>query len=139
MLIVCYLPLIHRYGTGEEDDGVGDVSRADRPTECAIRREAIERARIDIIACIGDVDVAGGRMDGNAIGFDQCCAVGDEGFGDQFAGANVYYAVGYFVFVCDITILRTAEIEGVARDAEIADGDVNGVDGVGVGMDTIEA
>ena len=107
-----------------EADGRWDVACADRPLQDALRREAIEHARGNIVACVGDVYFPRGGMDGYAIRFHEGGAIGDEIGCDELMGANIYYAVTYHIFVGLITILRTNIIERVAKDGEVADGDV---------------
>ena len=89
-----------------------------------MRREAIEHARGNIVARIGNVDFPRGGMDGYAIRFHECGAIGDKMILYGLMRANIYYAVAYFIFVGFITILRTNIIERVAEDGEVADGDV---------------
>lgn len=107
-----------------EADGRWDVACADRPLEAALRREAIEHARGNIVACVGDVYFPRGGMDGYAIGFHEGGAIGDKIGCEELVGANIYYAVAYHIFVGLITILRTNIIERVAEDTKVADGDV---------------
>ena len=89
-----------------------------------MRREAIEHAWGNIVARIGDVNFPRGGMDGYAIRFHECGAIGDKIGCEGLVGANIYYAVAYHIFVGLITILRTNIIERVAKDGEVADGDV---------------
>ena len=90
-----------------------------------MRREAIEHARGNIVARIGNVDFPRGGMDGYAIRFHEGGAIGDKIGCEELVGANIYYAVAYFIFVGFITILCTNIIERVAEDGEVADGDVD--------------
>ena len=89
-----------------------------------MRREAIEHARGNIVACVGDVYLPRGRMDGYAIGFHEGGAIGDKIGCEGLVGANIYYAVAYNIFVGFVTILRTDIVKRVAEDGEVADGDV---------------
>ena len=107
-----------------EADGRWDVACADRPLEAALRREAIEHARGNIVARIGDVYLPLGGMDGYAIRFHEGGAIGDKMILYGLMRANIYYAVAYYIFVGFVTILRTNIIERVAEDTEVADGDV---------------
>ena len=108
----------------QEADGRRDVACADRPLQDALRRETIEHARGNIVACIGDVYFPRGGMDGYAIRFHEGGAIGDKIGCEGLVGANIYYAVAYYIFVGFVTILRTNIIERVAKDGEVADGDV---------------
>ena len=89
-----------------------------------MRREAIEHARGNIVARIGNVDFPRGGMDGYAIWFHEGGAIGDKMILYGLMRANIYYAVAYNIFVGFVTILRTNIIERVAEDGEVADGDV---------------
>ena len=89
-----------------------------------MRRETIEHARGNIVARIGDVYLPRGGMDGYAIRFHEGGAIGDKIGCEGLVGANIYYAVAYYIFVGFVTILRTNIIERVAEDTEVADGDV---------------
>lgn len=113
----------------QEADGRWDVTCADRPLDDAFGRETIEHARGYVVARVGDVYVPRGGMDGNAIGFHEGGAIGDKIGCEGLVGANVYYAVAYHIFVGFITKLRTDIVERVAEDTEVADGDVEGVEG----------
>ena len=108
----------------QEADGRWDVACADRPLQDTLRREATEHARSNIVASIGNVDFPRGGMDGYAIGFHEGGAIGDKIGCEGLVGANIYYAVAYHIFVGLITILRINVIERVAKDGEVADGDV---------------
>lgn len=108
----------------QETDRRGDIACADRPLEDALRQETIEHARGNIVARIGNVYFPRGGMDGYAIGFHEGGAIGDKIGCEELVGANIYYAVAYRIFVGLITILRTNIIERVAKDTEVADGDV---------------
>ena len=95
-----------------------------------MRRETIEHARGNIVACVGDVYFPRGGMDGYAIRFHEGGAIGDKMILYGLMRANIYYAVAYYIFVCFVTILRTNIIERVAKDGEVADGDAEGIEGV---------
>ena len=90
----------------------------------ALRRETIEHARGNIVACVGDVYFPRGGMDGYAIRFHEGGAIGDTMILYGLVRANIYYAVAYNIFVGFVTILCTNIIERVAEDTEVADGDV---------------
>ena len=113
-----------------EADGRWNVACADRPLVDALRREAIEHARGNIVARIGNVDFPRGGMDGYAIRFHEGGAIGDKMILYGLMRANIYYAVAYYIFVGFVTILRTNIIERVAEDGEVADGDAEGIEGV---------
>ena len=95
-----------------------------------MRREAIEHARGNIVARVGDVYLPRGGMNGYAIRFHEGGAIGDKIGCEELVGANIYYAVAYFIFVGFITILCTNIIERVAKDTKVADGDAEGIEGV---------
>ena len=107
-----------------EADGRWDVACADRPLQDALRRETIEHARGNIVARIGNVDFPRGGMDGYAIRFHEGGAIGDKMILCGLMRANIHYAVAYNIFAGFVTILRTNIIERVAKDGEVADGDV---------------
>ena len=107
-----------------EADGRWDVACADRPLQDALRRETIEHARGNIVACVGDVYFPRGGMDGYAVRFHESGAIGDKMILYGLMRANIYYAIAYHIFVGLITILRTNIIERVTKDGEVADGDV---------------
>ena len=114
-----------------EADGRWDVACADRTLEDALRRETIEHARSNIVARVGDVYLPRGGMDGNAIRFHEGGAIGDKMILYGLMRANIYYAVAYNIFAGFVTILRTDIVERVAEDTEVADGDVDSVEGDG--------
>ena len=89
-----------------------------------MRREAIEHARGNIVARIGNVDFPRGGMDGYAIRFHKGGAIGDKMILYGLMRTNINYTVAYYIFVGFVTILRTNIIERVAKDGEVADGDV---------------
>ena len=89
-----------------------------------MRREAIEHARGNIVARIGNVDFPRGGMDGYAIRFHEGGAIGDKMILYGLMRTNINYTVAYYIFVGLITILRTNIIERVAKDTKVADGDV---------------
>ena len=107
-----------------EADGRWDVACADRPLQDALRRETIEHARGNIVTCVGDVYFPRGGMDGYAIRLHEGGAIGDKIGCEELVGANIYDAVAYYIFVGFITIFCTNIIERVAKDGEVADGDV---------------
>lgn len=89
-----------------------------------MRRETIEHARGNIVARIGDVYFPRGGMDGYAIRFHEGGTIGDKMILCGLMRTNIYYAVTYHIFVGFVTILCTNIIERVAKDGEVADGDV---------------
>ena len=114
----------------QEADCGGDVACADRPLEVAFRREAIEHARGNIVARVGDVYLPRGGMDGYAVRFHESGAIGDKMILHGLMRTNIHYTVAYYIFVGFVTILRTNIIERVAEDGEVADGDAEGIKGV---------
>ena len=108
----------------KEADGRWDIACADRPLQNALRREAIEHARGNIVTRIGDVYLPRGGMDGNAIRFHEGGAIGDKMILYVLMRTNIHYTVAYYIFVGFVTILRTNIIERVAKDTKVADGDV---------------
>ena len=119
----------------------GYVAAGGFPLQFAIGGKAIDVAGDHIVLGIADEDFLGVGVDGDAVGNHDVAvgAVLDNPVGDDGAGAGVDDAVGDGVLPGVVAPFHAVEVDGVAGDAHVGDGDAEGVgDFVGAGVNDKE-